>query len=121
MKLTALPHPFSVCKLNSLADTDLSAEFCFLSKTDEEISLVCPTDRVPPDTAAREDGWRGMRVCGVLDFSLVGILANIATILADAGVSVFAVSTYNTDYILVKNEHLECAVKALSDAGYEIE
>jgi hypothetical protein len=67
---------------------------------------------------AREDGWRAMRVVGTLDFSLTGILSGIATALADAKIGIFAVSTYDTDYILVKQENLDRAVEALKEAGY---
>ncbi len=67
-----------------------------------------------------EDGWRALRVKGVLDFSLTGILAKISGILANAKIGIFAVSTYNTDYILMKKENFEKALNVLSDAGYDI-
>ena len=71
----------------------------FLGKTDEEISLVCETQYKPSNCTAEEDGWRGFRIKGELDFSLIGILSKISTILAEAKVGIFAVSTYNTDYM----------------------
>ena len=74
----------------------------FIGSTDAELSLVCETDRVPRRTLAREDGWRALRIVGQLDFSLTGILSRIATILADEKIGIFAVSTYNTDYILFR-------------------
>ena len=80
----------------------------------------CPTASVPVDTAAREDGWRGFRIEGVLDFSLTGILAKLSGILAENGIGIFAVSTYNTDYILVKAENLDRSLSVLESAGYEI-
>lgn len=120
MQLKVLPHRFSVCKVNDAACAYLNAPFCFFAKTDEEISLVCPTDYAPPQTLAREDGWRAFRIEGVLDFSLIGILAKISGILAAQGIGLFAVSTYNTDYILVKEENLQKALQALENDGYSI-
>ena len=121
MRLKVLPQPLTVCKLPIDAAIDLSGDFYFIGRTDGELSLVCPTAQTPADTVAREDGWRGFRVEGELDFSLVGILAGISAILAEVGVSLFAVSTYNTDYILVKREDLPCVLDALAARGYDIE
>ena len=118
MTVEVLRADFSVCKVTDFSRVDPNAPYCFLAKTDAECSLVCETDRVPSDTIAREDGWRAMRIAGTLDFSLVGILAKIAALLADVGVSIFAVSTYDTDYTLVKE--LRRAVDALDAAGYTI-
>ena len=119
MKLKTLPYDLTVCKLPSAAGIDLSADFFFLGKTDEEISLVCRTEQAPEGTAAREDGWRAFRIEGVLDFSLTGILSRLSAILAENGIGIFAVSTYNTDYILVKAGNLSKAMKVLREAGYE--
>ena len=121
MKLKLLPDALTVCKLASLSEADLTKPFYFLAKTDEELSLVCATGDVPARTTAREDGWRGLRVEGVLDFSLVGILARLSSALAAEGISLFAVSTFNTDYLLVKADQLDGAVRALARAGYETE
>ena len=118
MRLKPIPGALTVCKLASLEDVDLNRDFCFLGKTDEEISLVCRTEDAPGNALAREDGWRGFRVEGVLDFSLIGILAKISGALAEAGVGLFAVSTYNTDYILVKEKDFTRAMDALAGAGY---
>lgn len=68
---------------------------------------MCITSEVPENTIQRDDGWKAFRIQGVLDFSLIGILAKIATILADNGISIFAVSTYNTDYILIKKKTIK--------------
>jgi hypothetical protein len=119
MKLKALPYDLTVCKVSSLADADTGAGFFFIGKTDEEISLVCRTEDAPAKTEAREDGWRGFRIEGILDFSLTGILAKISGILAEKGIGIFAVSTFNTDYILVKKENFSRAMDALAAAGYE--
>ena len=121
MKLKILPYELTVCRVESMPAVDLSADFFFLARTYEELSLVCRTDRAPADTVAREDGWRGLRIEGVLDFSLVGILSGISCILAENDISIFAVSTFNTDYILVRKEQLERAMKALEAAGYVVE
>ena len=118
MNLFVLPQAFTVCQLSDVSGIDFSREFVFLSRTDEELSLVCETSCVPANTLAREDGWRGFRVSGVLDFSLVGILASITGILAAQGISIFAVSTYNTDYIFTKADVFNRAIAALSSAGY---
>ena len=119
MKLKVLPYGLTVCKVPSVADIDTCAGFFFIGKTDEEISLVCRTEDAPSDTTDREDGWRGFRIAGILDFSLTGILAKISGVLAEKEIGIFAVSTYNTDYVLVKKENLTRAMEALSAAGYE--
>ena len=119
MRLKTLPYDLTVCKLPSAAGIDLSADFFCLARTDEEISLVCETEQTPAGTAAREDGWRAFRIEGVLDFSLTGILSRLSAVLAENGIGIFAVSTYNTDYILVKAENLGKAMNVLREAGYE--
>ena len=120
MKLELLPMTFSVCRIADGSAADLTAPFTFFARTDQEVSLVCESARAPRDALATEHGWRCLRVSGPLDFSLIGILAGIAQCLADAGVSIFAVSTFDTDYILVKNESLSAAVATLRDRDYEI-
>ena len=120
IKLQPLVPRFSVCKVTDYAHIDLTQPFCFAATTDEERSLVCPEALVPDNTIERDDGWRGFRVKGQLDFSLIGILARISTVLAENGISIFAVSTFNTDYILVKEEKFEQALSVLKDNGYEM-
>lgn len=120
MKLKKIPYELSVCKVADVSSVDLGGDFYFVGRTDEEISLVCKTSSVPSVTTARDDGWRGFRIEGVLDFSLIGILSKISAILAENRIGIFAVSTYNTDYILVKKENFERALDVLADAGYEI-
>jgi hypothetical protein len=119
MTLEVLRDTYAVCRLEKLPDVDLGAEMMALTVTPHEISLVCPQQKAP-DGAVVECGWRVMRVAGMLDFSLVGILAKIAGILADAGISIFVISTYNTDYILVKENALPHAMAALETEGYAI-
>ena len=98
----------------------LENPFVFSGCTDQEKSLVCPTALVPGNVIVREDGWRALRIIGVLDFSLIGILADISRLLADKGIGIFAISTYNTDYILTKEADFEKALKTLSAAGYQL-
>lgn len=120
MILKRLPQTFSVCKLADAAEIPWMDEFCFVAKTDEELSLVCETQRVPAGTLAREDGWRGLRVEGPLDFSMVGVLARLSSLLAEERISIFAVSTYNTDYLFTKADVFEQATSALTCAGYTV-
>jgi hypothetical protein len=98
----------------------LSAPYIFIGSTDEEKSLVCPIQLVPDNTVERDDGWKAFRIEGTLDFSLIGILAAISKVLADGGIGIFAISTFNTDYILTKAENFEKAIKALETKGYKI-
>lgn len=116
MTLNVLPQDFSVCKATAVPA--LPEGVCFFARTDTEISVVCETDRINFDAIAREDDWRALRVAGTLDFSLTGILAKIAGVLAEAGISVFCVSTYDTDYVLVRSGVLSAAIDALCAAGY---
>jgi len=120
MDLKRLPYQFSVCKLKSAEAFSTDKEFWFAARTDEEFSLVCKTSDCPVETLERDDGWRGFRIEGVLDFSLIGILSKISTILAENKVGIFAVSTYNTDYILVKEENFERAMNVLKESGYNV-
>lgn len=120
MQIKKLPFDLTVCKVSEIKNINLDAEIYFIGKTDEEISLVCKTEDTPTETSAREDGWKCFRIEGVLDFSLVGILSEISTILSENKISIFAVSTYNTDYILVKAENFNKAADILTDRGYSV-
>lgn len=120
MTIEIIPHAFSVCKTSTLPRIDPDLPFCFTAKTDGECSLVCPTSCVPAGTLAREDGWRAFRVRGPLDFSLIGILADIAGLLAKHRISIFAVSTYDTDYILTREAHFDRALALLAQAGWTV-
>lgn len=120
MKLEKIDYSLTICKVALERDVDLNKEFYFIGKTDEEYSVVCITEDTPANTVERDDGWRGFRIRGVLDFSLVGILAELSGILAENKIGIFAVSTFNTDYILVKEENFERALEALTLAGHEL-
>ena len=120
MIIRLFPFEFSVCKTRDFTGVDLDDEFCFIGKTDKERSVVCRTEKLPNDVIAREDGWRMFGVVGQMDFSLVGILSKLTTILAEEKIPVFALSTYDTDYILVKKENAENAKTALIRAGHDV-
>lgn len=121
MKLKQIEGNFSICQLSDLPEFGKEQEFFFCGKTDEEISLVCRTEEVPENMLSREDGWRAFRIQGVLDFSLIGVLAKIFSLLAEGGIGIFVVSTYNTDYVLTKQKDYERALEILAQAGYSIE
>lgn len=120
MKLKKLLYELTVCKVSNVSDINLDTDICFVCKTDEEISLVCRTKDTPADTAERDGGWRGFRIEGVLDFSLIGILSKLSAILAENKSGIFAVSTFNTDYILVKAKNFDHAMTVLAAEGYEV-
>lgn len=120
LTLEALAGNFTVCKVTDYSGVNLSDKYCFIGKTGEENSLVCETSRVPANTTEREDDWRALRVAGKLDFALVGVLAELSAVLARQNIGIFAVSTYNTDYIFLKNARFEEAVSALEKAGYPV-
>ena len=113
MELQIIGGDFSVCKVADCAQVDFTRAFVFVAKTDEEVSLVCETACVPPNALAHEAGWRALRVSGVLDFGMVGVIAQISAVLAAAHISVFVVSTYNTDYVLMKAGDFDRGVQAL--------
>ncbi|MDI9476888.1 MAG: ACT domain-containing protein [Natronincolaceae bacterium] len=121
MKLKIINQNFSICKVKDLSQIDYSDKFYFVGKTDEELSLVCSTDLVPKNAIECDKGWRAFRIQGVLDFSLIGILSKLSTLLAENKVGIFVVSTYNTDYVLIKEENFEKAINVLECNGYVIE
>ena len=118
MELKKISHRLTVCKVADISAIDIDKDFYFIGKTDEEVSLVCRTEDTPALTIERDDGWRGFRIQGTLDFSLIGILSKLSGILAEHKIGIFAVSTYNTDYILVKEENFERALSVLNSEGY---
>lgn len=120
MIIRPLDFDITVCQVENAELLDVRKDFYFVGKTEKEISLVCKTEDVPARTLQREDGWQGFYIDGTLDFSLVGILSRIAGLLADQGISIFALSTYNTDYVLVKKADFSRATDILSRNGYNI-
>ncbi len=121
MRLTVTPWRLAVCRLTApgLPDWARASRFLTLSVTPTETSLVCEAACVP-DGVRSERGWRCLGVDGTLDFALVGIVAGLTTVLADHGISVFVVSTFDTDYVLVKADRLDAATAALAAAGYAV-
>ncbi len=123
MNLTLLPETYAVCQLPADAAIPAWASgpgaFLSITRTAEELSLACPAAGVPPGVK-QEGPWRAFKVEGPLDFALTGVLASLATPLTQAGVSLFAVATYNTDYVLVKTDKLPAATAALRAAGHRI-
>lgn len=120
MQLKKMDMDLTVCKVPIIKELDLEQGFYFIGKTDEEISLVCETIQTPENTSERDDGWKAFRIQGVLDFSLIGILSKISSVLAENKIGIFAVSTFNTDYILIKQENFEKALQVLAEQGYEV-
>jgi len=116
--MRVLPGNLAVCRLD--ADGPLpawgfhaEARFFSVMRTPEETSVVCPVDDVPPSVATADKGWRALKVDGPLPLTMTGVTAKLTTPLASAGIPVFALSTYDTDYLLIKSEHLERAVSLL--------
>ena len=120
MELKRIEHKLTVCKVSEISNINTDADFYFIGKTDEELSLVCRTEDTPKNTVERDDGWRGFRIQGVLDFSLIGVLSKLSGILAEHNIGIFAVSTYNTDYILIKEEIYDRALTVLASEGYTV-
>lgn len=123
LTLEILDYDLSVCRLlmGAVPEWAVAGEFFSVTRrVDAELSVVCETRFVVEGVEA-EHGWRAFAVVGPLDFSLTGILARLSAVLADAEISIFAVSTYDTDVILVKADRLEAAVQALETAGYRFQ
>ena len=99
---------------------DFARDFTFLLKTPEEISLVCESANVPAEGIQSEAGWKALKIAGVLEFGQIGIIAKIANILAEAEISIFVISTFDTDYILLKTENYDRGIQELISNGYDI-
>lgn len=97
----------------------MESGFCSVTRTADELSVVC-TEGFVPEGVRCEKGWRVLKLEGPFEFSEVGVLASVAAPLAEVGVSIFAVSTFETDYVLVKDEQLEPAVGALRERSHEV-
>jgi hypothetical protein len=122
LSLCILPERLAICRLSPdapLPDSPAQASFWSATRTEDELTIVLPEEVVPAGWQA-EMGWRCLKVLGPLDFSLTGILASLAASLAEAEVPIFAISTYDTDYILVKEENLERAKQALLASGHSV-
>ena len=120
--LSVLDERLAVCRLDPLADLPpwaTAAPFYSATRTPDEISVVCP-EEIVPDCVTREGGWRALKLDGTFDFGQVGVLVSVAVPLAETGVSIFAVSAFETDYVLVKEHQLDAAVAALSERGHGV-
>ena len=123
MKLTVRPETFSLHRLAPDADMPAGisgAVVWFAGRTEKELSIVSPTS-IPVEAPVSEPDWACLSVEGPLDFGMTGVLAEPATSLASAGIPIFAVSTFDTDHILVKSDNVETAIRALTEAGHTIE
>ena len=118
MKIKVVDKSFSIYQCKSLDKSILNQDHIFISKTIDEISVVCETSLVPSIITVVDDGWKCLKIDEVLDFSQVGVLAKISKILADNQISIFVVSTYNTDYILIKEQNLYKAIELLKQNNY---
>lgn len=122
MRLAVLPGALAVCRLSpdaGLADWMQAGPLASITRTADELSVVCAESAVPPEVR-REAGWRALRVDGPLAFSMTGVLAGLAVPLAEARIPIFAVSTFDTDWLLVKQDRLAEAVAALRQSGHEV-
>jgi len=122
LRLEMLPGTYAVVRLDAGASPPAWAAggpFVSITRTEAEVSVVCPEQAVPPDARA-ERGWRCLRVAGPLGFGMTGILASLAGPLASSGVSIFVVSTYDTDYLLLQDRDLDRGAAALSRAGHAV-
>jgi hypothetical protein len=122
LRLSILPGLYAICRFSKSAaipDWALRGEFFSITRTADELSIVCNQTNIP-DTTKGEKDWRCLKIAGTLDFSLTGILASLATPLAEAGISIFAISTFDTDYLLIKENTLEAAIQVLTAAGHLI-
>ena len=121
LTLSILPGVYTICRLapDSPLPDWANGGFISITRTVDELSIVCPQVNVP-EGVKHEGGWRCMKVEGPLELSLIGILASLTTALAQANINVFAISTFDTDYLLVKEERLEEAVRALGETGHNV-
>jgi len=121
-KLELLPGVYAVCRLDKdavLPDWAIGGPFSSITRTTEELSVVCPDAQVAPGVQ-KETGWRVLTVRGPLDFSQTGVLSSLIGSLAEKGVSIFALSTFDTDYVMVKHEQLKEAIQTLESAGHDV-
>jgi uncharacterized protein len=122
LTLTVLEGRLAVCRLDAGAEIPAwatGASFFSVTRTEDELSVVCPEEEVP-EGMMHEEGWRGLKLEGPFELSMVGILTSVAAPLAGAGVSIFAVSTFDTDYVFVREGQLDLAVEALCEHGHEV-
>jgi hypothetical protein len=123
LELETLPETFAISKLSPIENIPswaVSGSFYSISKTSEELSVVCEQKLIPEDVKT-ENGWRCLKVKGPLDFSLSGILSSLAYPLAENSISIFAISTFDTDYLLIKEKNFRDAVTILRKYGHRVQ
>lgn len=120
LTIKPITEEFAVCQVEDYSQVNLENPFVFTGATDDEKSLVCPIALVPENALTVDKTWSAFRIEGVLDFSLIGILSKISSLLAENNIGIFAISTYNTDYILTKTADFQSALRVLEEAGYQI-
>ena len=120
MELQKIECVFTICKIDNVEQVDFTRGFTFLSKTADEISLVCEAEKTPSEALEIEPGWRALKISDVLDFNMIGVIAKLSKILAEAKICIFVVSTYNTDYIFMKVEDYDRGIQALIHNGYTV-
>ncbi|MGD1823115.1 MAG: ACT domain-containing protein [Pleomorphochaeta sp.] len=123
MKIRVNRDDYAICRLSSNEDIPSWCkieDFVTITKTEDELSLVLKSNQIP-DNIKCEKGWNILKIVGPLDFSLIGILSKLSTILADNNIGIFVISTFDTDYILIKKENTNNAIRVLSEKGYLLE
>ena len=122
LTLTVLPDRYAICRFDAKAQVPqwaIGDDFVSVSRTRDELSIICPERNVPQGTAC-SGGWRILKCEGPLDYNLIGIVASLAEPLADAGVSIFPLATHDTDYVLIREPQLELAIQALTNYGHAV-
>lgn len=122
LSLSLMPEILAVCRLAADAPLPFEAlqgEFWAVTRTADELSVIIPEGYVPAGWQA-EKGWRCLKVLGPLEFDIVGVVSSISSVLAGADIPIFVISTYDTDYILINQNHIDRAVQALKEAGHSI-
>jgi uncharacterized protein len=122
LTLAVLPEPLAICRLSvdeAVPDWAMLGEFVSITHTGDELSIVCAEENVPSDVKA-DRGWRALKVEGPLDLALMGVLASLANPLAEAKINIFAISTFDTDYLLVKGYYLDRACETLRQVGHVV-
>lgn len=122
IRIVILEEIYSICRLeknDTIPDDITKSNFYSITSSPKEIFLVCEQKFIRDGMKVEKD-WKVLKIDSILDFSLIGIISKISTILADAKISIFVVSTYDTDYVLIKKSNLEITVRVLEENGYEI-
>lgn len=117
-----LPETLAICKLSHatrIPDWGLDGKFVSITRMADEISIVCPQDKIPQGITS-DQGWRCLKVEGPFDFSATGVVASFTRPLSAAGIAILVISTYDTDYLMVREKDLEGAIQVLSDEGHGV-